>query len=78
MIDIHEVAKKLIGQINPIGETNTDDKRFENLKVMTDLIDKLLQDICEIEFSYKHNQEYSMKRACDFAREFLDKTGLSQ
>lgn len=27
-----DVIKKLIGKINTIGETNTDNERFENLK----------------------------------------------
>ena len=35
-IDVYKVVKKLIGEIDPIGETQTDDERFENLKAMTD------------------------------------------
>ena len=39
--DIHAVVKKLVGDINPVGATHVDNKRFENLQVMTELTDKL-------------------------------------
>lgn len=32
MIDTYEVVKKIIGKIEPLGETNIDNDRFENLK----------------------------------------------
>ena len=37
-----DVVKKLIGKINPIGETNTDNERFENLKAMCELVNNLI------------------------------------
>ena len=73
MIDIYEVVKKLTGPIRPVGETNTDDARFENLKVMTDLIDSLLSDIDAIEYDFKRSHQYSMKKASEFARDFQDR-----
>lgn len=76
MIDIYKVVKKLIGEIKPIGETNTDNKRLENLKVMTELVDSLLTDIDEIAYNYKNNHQFSMKRASDFASKFQDKIGI--
>lgn len=36
-MDIYEVVTKLVGPIDPAGETHTDKKRFENLKVMCDV-----------------------------------------
>jgi hypothetical protein len=76
MIEIYEVVKKLIGEIDPIGETHTDDVRFGNLKIMTDLVDKLLTDIDSIGYNYKDNHQFSMKRASSFAQEFQDKMGI--
>ncbi len=29
-----DVVKKLIGEVRPVGETNTDNARFENLKAL--------------------------------------------
>ena len=68
----HEVVKKLIGSIGPIGETNTDNERFENLKAMTELVELLVKDIGWVgrkSISY----EYSVKRAGEFASKFLTK-----
>ncbi|KKL20322.1 hypothetical protein LCGC14_2456560, partial [marine sediment metagenome] len=41
MIDIYEVVKKLVGDIEPVGASHIDKYNFENLKVMIGLIDKL-------------------------------------
>lgn len=61
-MDIHEIVKKLVGPIKPIGETNTDHERYKNLKVMTELVDRLVFDIDHI-IPNKDRVEYSMKRA---------------
>lgn len=70
-MDVYEVVKKLIGDINPIGETNTDNERFENLKKMTDLVDRLLFDIDIVATENIKRPEYSMKRAGEFAGKFF-------
>ena len=76
MIDIYEVTKKLIGEIDPIGETNTDNERFENLKSTTELVEKLLADIDDVKHRYSNNYQYSMKRASEFASKFQYKMGI--
>ena len=70
-MDIHEIVKKLVGKIDPVGETNTDNDRFENLKVMTDLVDDLLTDINWVA-QQNNRHEYSINRAGQFAASFLD------
>ncbi len=77
-MDIYEVVKKLVGEISPIGETQTDSNRFENLKIMTELTDKLLTDIDKVAYVYKDSHEYSVKRAGEFAEKFLDKMGIEK
>ena len=77
-IDIYEVVKKLVGEIEPIGETQTDDKRFENLKVMTKLIEKLLYDVDNVAYQYKNNHQYSMKRSAEYASKFQDDLGIQE
>ncbi len=69
-MEIYDVVKKLVGPISPVGGTNTDDERFENLKVMTELVDKLITDISNVS-AYEYSHEYSSKRAGEFARDFL-------
>ena len=74
----HEIVTKLIGPIAPVGETNTDNARFENLKNMTELVDELLTDIDAVAYLNKDRQEFSMKRAGDFASAFFDKIGIKE
>jgi len=69
---IHEIVKKLIGAINPVGDTGMDNDRLENLKAMTRLINDLLVDIVIVATENKDRQEYSRKKAGEFANKFLD------
>ena len=70
-INIYEVVKKLNGNINPAGATHVDDERFENLKDMCNLIANLLADVNHVALHNKDRHEYSMKRAGEYADEFL-------
>ena len=68
--DIQEVVMRLIGPIRPVGETNADNERLANIKVLTNLVDRLLFEI----ISVAHNadrQEASMKKIGAHARDFL-------
>lgn len=69
-MDIHGVVKKLVGSIRPIGETNADNIRFENLKVMTELVDSLLFDISYVA-KEKDQPEFSVQRAGKYADKFF-------
>lgn len=74
---IYDVVIKLIGPINPIGKSTEDDRRYENLKVMTELVDKLIGDIDRV-IPCKNRVEYSMKRAGEFADKFFDQLGITE
>jgi hypothetical protein len=54
----------------PIGETTEDDKRFENLKHLTAVIDALLVEVRQVEREGRR-PEYSIRRAGKFAADFL-------
>lgn len=73
MIDIYRVVKKLVGEIEPIGSTEVDNKRFENLKTMTTLVDKLVIDI-DIVAMRREDHQYSVSKAGKYASDFLTKT----
>ena len=73
-MDYTEIVKKLIGYIDPVGETNIDDKRFENLKAMCELVNNLVTEIDEVSFYNKNKDEYSRKRAGEYANNFLANT----
>lgn len=70
---VYEVVTKLIGPIDPIGETNADDDRFDNLKELAILVDKLVYDIDAV-IPNKRRAEFSMKRAGEYADNFLTKS----
>ena len=74
-IDVYEVVTKLIGPIKPVGETHVDDRRYENLKAMADLVDSLLGDLCRVTPEAKMD-EYSRQRAGKYAKEFLINVGI--
>ena len=76
-MDIYEVVKKLVGPISPVGETYADNDRFENLKTMTELVDKLVFDINAV-VPNKDRVEYSMKKAGEFADKFLTDLGIEE
>lgn len=66
---VQEIIKRMIGVVVPVGETNEDEKRFENLKDLCDLVEDLIGIIGEV--SEKNSYEHSVKRASDYAKRFL-------
>jgi len=44
-MDIYDIVHKLTGQILPVGETSEDERRLENLKVVCELVNKLVREI---------------------------------
>lgn len=67
---VYDVVKKLIGEISPVGETNEDNRRFENLQELTKLVDQLVMDIDNVSCK-KDSYEHSVKKAGEFAYDFL-------
>ena len=67
---IYDVVKELVGEIEPVGETNADNRYFENLETLTGLVEALLTDIYAV-VRYEERTEYSMNRAGKFAHNFL-------
>jgi len=77
-MDIHEIVKKLIGEIEPVGESNEDDRRYENLKALVMLTDKLMADIDDVATYNRSRIEFSMKRAGNYAKAFYDQLGIPE
>lgn len=69
-----EIVMKLIGSIQPAGESNTDAQRFENLKTMCELVNNLITEIDDMAYQNKDAREFSVKRASEYASNFLTKT----
>lgn len=66
-----EIILKLIGQVQPVGETNEDKARFENLKLMCEVADGLLAEISQVSFNGSGHQEASIVRATKYANDYL-------
>lgn len=72
----YEIVKKLIGPVRAVGETHTDEARFENLKALTELVDRLVFDIGEVALD-AGRPEFSVNRAGQHAEEFLQELSNS-
>ena len=73
-MELIDITRKLTGRINPIGETHTDNIRYENLNTTIELVEYLLIAI-NIVASNKDRPEYSMNRAGKCAAKFLSNVG---
>lgn len=60
--DIANIVMKLNGEIAPIGETNTDSERYNNLIKLENTIDMLLSEMDDV-CKYSNRLEYSMSKA---------------
>ena len=60
--DNGDIIKKLIGKILPIGETNEDEKRLENLKELIELSEFILDEIRYVALE-KDQPEWSVSLA---------------
>ncbi len=72
-MEIKDVIMKLVGPIDPIGSTHVDNERFENLKILCNLVDSLVTDIDNVAYKNERASEFSKKRAAEFAANFLTK-----
>lgn len=70
-MELIDVVNKLIGPIEPVGSTEIDCERYENLKTMINLVDKLIVDIRNVSFN-TNRQEHSMLKAGKCASAFLN------
>lgn len=72
--ELTEIIEKLIGKVEPVGSKHVDDERFENLKELCVLTNTLVRKIDDIYFQNKDSKESSVKRAAEYADNFMSKT----
>ena len=70
-MELHEIVMKLAGPVQPVGETNADARRLENMRTLTELVDMLLGHI-SLASGYADRDEASMKAIGAHARDFLN------
>ena len=70
-MDVKEIVMKLVGPIDPVGESHTDTKRLENLKELNDVILSLMAEVEGVLNSNESVHEYSRKEAANKARKLI-------
>jgi hypothetical protein len=75
-MDIHDVRKKLIGPIRPVGCSSADKERLENLKELTKMTAEILDDIYSIytvnSGSYESSRQVAAKHIKEFFKDNAD------
>lgn len=69
-MDLHEIVMKLIGPVRAVGETREDERRLVNIGVLTELIDRLMDDVSDAARD-STREEASMKAIGKHAERFL-------
>lgn len=77
MIDVYEVVKKLIGEIDPVGDARVDKENLKNLEVAIDLVEKLIVDIDRVAGA-KDTHLDSVRTAKVVAIRFFDRLGIEE
>ena len=71
-MEIEDIVMKLVGDIEPIGETNADNRALENLHKLTSVVDSLLANLVDVYKDNARRHEYSMKHASNTSKKFFD------
>ena len=67
---IYEIIKKLIGSIEPYGDTNIDEARLNNLNEHMILVNSLIEDLVRTA-KYRNRQESSIHNLGSYAYDEL-------
>ena len=70
LLDVRDVVLKLTGPIQPVGESNTDAERLENIQQLTATVDDLITHIA-LQIHNADEPEASRRAIGNHAREFL-------
>lgn len=68
--EVVDIVFKIVGEIEPVGETYIDDARFDHLKTMLDVLDILIDEVTFL-LPCENRYEYSMQRAGQEVRHWL-------
>ena len=69
-MEIYDVVKKLVGSIDPAGQSHIDEVRYENLEKHIALVDELVSDLIYVAKTH-NNGEASLIKASNKADKYL-------
>jgi len=73
-LKIEDVVMKLIGEVYPVGNTETDEKRLENLEVLGNVFYRLFDELSDVISYNKNAVEWSIQEAVKKARKIIEDT----
>jgi hypothetical protein len=72
---LHEIIKKLVGDVMPLGDSSRDSERLKNLETLCGLTNRLITRIEEISIRCKGSHEDSVQRIGNTANKFINQLG---
>lgn len=66
-----EIVKKIIGPTHPIGKTEVDEDRLNNLKSICNLADDLISELKEVYYHNLDSSAHSIRTASDYAKRHI-------
>lgn len=76
-MSVMDVVMRLIGPVDPVGQTHEDDRRLANLESLLSLTDSLVTLVKEVRDDNAHSHEYSVKRASKYCANWLVGAGFA-
>ena len=73
-MELIDIVNKLIGNIEPIGDTTIDHERFENLKTYCELINEMVRKVDDVACKNESSTLASVKKANDYIANFFTNT----
>lgn len=68
--EVADIVFKIVGEIEPVGETHTDDARFNHLQTLLNTLDILIDEVTFV-LPCENRYEYSMQRAGQEVRHWI-------
>lgn len=75
---VYEVIEKLIGPIDPEGDSAIDAKRLVSMEAFIEIFNMMHLKIDTIAYEYKNSKQASIKRIVDVCNKHLDSMGIVQ
>lgn len=73
-MELIDIVDKLVGNIEPVGDTTIDNERFENLKVYCELINEMVRKVDDVTYNNRNSTLASVKKANDYIGNFFTNT----
>lgn len=69
--EIADIIMKIIGEIEPVGETHVDDVRIDHLRTLINVLDVLIDEVTFV-LPCEQRHEWSMQRAGKEVRKWIE------